>query len=227
LTAARAEHISLESAVDVVTSPVRHPHRKTVATFTLHSALRGSDVEVNLLEDHYIAVRTQTPGQDVKKYTLDLRFANPRPVIARHIAWLALAFAIASLAAVAGGFWWAAQRNWEWTHPGVFIGFAAVISTTLSIWQFLRRTTESLQFTSVHGGATLVNITGGIGSAKSGRRFFVELIKYISAAKAARPQPKQHFLRDEMREHHRLRELRILTEHEYEASKARILAAHS
>ena len=53
---------------------------------------------------------------------------------------------------------------------------------------FLRRTTESLEFTSVHGGATLVSVTGGIGSARTGKKFFVELIKSINAAKAARPQ---------------------------------------
>ena len=72
-----------------------------------------------------------------------------------------------------------------------------------------------------------MRITGGIGSAKAGREFFVELIKSISAAKTVRPQAKQQFLRDEMREHHRLRELRVLTEQEYESSKARILAAHT
>ena len=225
LTGARAEHISLESGMDVVT-PVRHPHRRTLATFKLQSALRRSSIEVNLLEDHYVSVRSQMPGQDIKKYTLDLRFANPRPVIVRHIAWIALACAIASLAASIAAFIWAARATAGWIHPGAFLGGAALIATALSVWQFLRRTTESLQFTSVHGAAVLVNVTGAIGNSKSGRRFFIELIKNISAAKSARAQPKQQFLRDEMREHHRLRELRILTESEYEASKARILAAH-
>ncbi len=56
---------------------------------------------------------------------------------------------------------------------------------------FLRRTTESLEFISVHGGVTLVSVTGAIGSARDGKKFFVELIKSINAAKAARPQPPQ------------------------------------
>jgi hypothetical protein len=227
ITAARAEHISLESNPDVVTTPLRHPHRRTISTFALKSALRGCETEVSLLEDHYLAVRTQQPGQDLKKYILDLRFANPRPMIVRHIAWLLLAIAALSTVATIGSFWWAATAQSGWMHPGVFIGLAAVITISLSVWQFLRRTTESLEFTSVHGGATLVRVVGGIGSAKTGRDFFVELIKSISAAKIARAQPKQEFLRDEMREHYRLRELRVLTEHEYESSKTRILAAHS
>jgi hypothetical protein len=91
---------------------------------------------------------------------------------------------------------------------------------------FLRRTTESLEFRSVHGQVTLVSVTGAIGSTQDGKKFFVELIKSIGAAKAARPQPPQQFLRDEMREHHRLREIGALTEAQYEASKGRILAAH-
>src|SRR5690606_37255266 len=114
-----------------------------------------------------------------------------------------------------------------WDRPG-FI--AALITLLVSVGTFLlfrRRTTESLQFRSVHGNATLVSVTGGIGSTRGGKLFFVELIKDINAAKAARPQEKPQFLRDEMREHHRLRELGVLTEAEYEASKMRILSAHS
>jgi hypothetical protein len=227
ITAARAEHISLESTQDVISTPLRHPHRKTLSSFKMTSALRGSETELALLEDHYLSVRIQQPGQDIKKYTLDLRFANPRPVIVRHIAWALLGTSVVASVAAIASFWWAVHASSAGLHPGVFIGLASVITVGLSVWQFLRRTTESLQFTSVHGAVTLVRFTGGIGSAKAGRHFFVEVIKSISAAKTARAQAKQQFLRDEMREHHRLRELRVLTEHEYEASKARILAAHS
>jgi len=78
----------------------------------------------------------------------------------------------------------------------------------------------------MHGGATLVSVVGGIGSARAGKRFFIDLIKSINAAKAARPQDRPQFLRDEMREHHRLRELGVLTDLQYEQSKARILSSH-
>jgi hypothetical protein len=72
----------------------------------------------------------------------------------------------------------------------------------------------------------LVEVTGGIGSTRQGKQFFVELIKSINAAKIERSQPRPQFLRDVMREHHRLRELGVLSEREYEQSKARILAQH-
>jgi len=225
---ARAEHISIEATPDFNEAPVRQPHRRAIATFALKSSLRRSVTEVSILEDHYLAVRSQQSGEEPTKYVVDLRFANPRPLIVRHIAWIWLGIATALLLATGGCFWWAfASHGSPWTHPGAFVGSSGVIVAGASILMFLRRTTESLQFTSVHGGVTLINITAGIGSAKAGRRFFVEVIKNISAAKQARPQPRPQFLRDEMREHHRLRELNVLSEADYEASKGRILASHS
>ncbi|HEY5809553.1 MAG TPA: hypothetical protein VIT67_16380 [Povalibacter sp.] len=225
---ARAEHISLESAPDVVATPLRHPHRKTLSTFKVDSRLRGSASEISILDDHYLSVRHQLSGQEPSKYVLDLRFANPRPVIVRRVAWVCLGLSLALLFGSAAAFWWTASGAAPlWTQPGFFAGIGGLIASATGAFFFLRRTTESLRFTSVHGEATLVNITGGIGSAKAGRKFFVDVIKNISAAKLARPQAKQLFLRDEMREHHRLRELNVLSQEEYEASKARILRAHS
>jgi len=226
--APRAEHISLESTPDVTTTPARHPHRKTLSTYKLHSSLRRSQTEISILDDHYLSVSTQQANEPAKKYVLDLRFANPRPLVVRHVAWVCLGSAIALLLATCGAFWWAfAASTSPWTHPGLTAGACGVLATCVALLLCLRRTTESLQFISVHGEAILVNITGGIGSAKSGRRFFVDVIRNISAAKIARPQARQQFLRDEMREHHRLHELRVLSDADYEASRARILASHS
>ena len=223
----RAEHISIEASADVGTAPAREPHRRTLSTYTLRSGLRGSSTEVRILQDHFLAVQYQRSGEPPKKFTLDLRFANPRPLRVRNVAWVCLSAAIALLLAAAGGVAWARLTSTSWTHPGLFAGGIAAIGAIAMLYLFLRRTTESLQFTSVHGNAVLVNLVGGIGAAKAGKSFLVEVIKNITAAKQARPQPLAHFLRDEMREHHRLRELNVLSQEEYEASKARILAAHS
>lgn len=206
---------------------MRHPHRRTVSSFTLASRLRGCATQLSILDDHYLSVRKEQKGGEALKYVLDLRFANARPVIVRRIAWIWLTLALAGLVGAATGFWRAAGELTLWTHAGFASGCGALLLAGTATWLFLRRTSESLQFTSVHGGVTLVSITGGVGSAKSGRRFFIDLIKSINAAKVVRAQSKAHFLRDEMREHHRLRELHVLSEADYEASKSRILAAHS
>lgn len=223
----RAEHISIEASSDVE-APARQPHRRTLSTYTLRSKLRGRSTELRILQDHFLAVTYEQSGEPARKFTFDLRFANPRPLRVRKIAWLCLGSAITLALATAAAFVWAklSSGTTPWTHPGFVGGIVGAVATIAMLFLFLRRTTESLQFTSVHGNAVLVNIVGGIGAAKAGKDFIVELIKNISAAKQVRAQPQAQFLRDEMREHHRLRELNILTQEEYEAGKARILSQH-
>ncbi|GFE78977.1 hypothetical protein GCM10011487_09770 [Steroidobacter agaridevorans] len=196
-------------------------------SYTLASKLRGCTTQLGLLDEHFLSVQLTRPDIEPRKYDFDLRFANAKPVIVRHIAWfwLALAISLAALATCALWMLWPESAA-EWIHPVPLTAAAALLASLGSVLMFLRRTTESLEFTSVHGGVTLVSVTGAIGSAREGKKFFVELIKSINAAKAARPQPPHQFLRDEMREHHRLRELGVLTEEQYETSKSRILASH-
>src|SRR5690606_3933422 len=153
---------------------------------------------------------------------------NAQPVRVREISWTWLIVTIGLVVLASGAIVSAlATSPQPWSRPGFIAALVTLLVSVGTFFLFLRRTTESLQFRSVHGQATLVSMTGGIGSARAGKRCFVELIKDINAAKAARPQEKPQFLRDEMREHHRLRELGVLSEEEYEASKARILSAHS
>lgn len=225
----RAEHISLDTGHDGdgLAAPKKRPHRPTRMSYTLASKLRGCTTQLGLLDEHFLSVQLTRPDIEPRKYDFDLRFANAKPVIVRHIAWfwLALAISLAALATCALWMLWPKSAA-EWVHPVPLTAVAALLASLGSVLMFLRRTTESLEFTSVHGGVTLVSVTGAIGSAREGKKFFVELIKSINAAKAARPQPPHQFLRDEMREHHRLRELGALTEEQYETSKSRILASH-
>lgn len=225
----RAEHISLDTGHDddALATPKKRPHRPTRMSYTLTSKLRGCVTHLDLLDDHFLAVQLTRPDIEPRKYDFDLRFANAKPVIVRHIAWFWLALAASLIALATCALWmlWPKSAA-EWIHPVPLTAVAALLASIGAALMFLRRTTESLEFTSVHGGVTLVGVTGAIGSARDGKKFFVELIKSINAAKAARPQPTHQFLRDEMREHHRLRELGVLTEDQYETSKSRILASH-
>jgi hypothetical protein len=224
---ARAEHISLESDHDYLREAVRSGRRKVRTSYALRSRLRGCETELSILEDHYLAVRSVRPHGEPKKYEFDLRFAQAKPVRVRHISWFWLGLALALALLGAGAIWTVSKPpTFNWLSPVLLSAIATLLAALGAMFMFLRRTTESLEFTSVHGEVTLVSVTGGIGSARGGKSFFVELIKNINAAKAARPQQRPQLLRDEMREHHRLRELGVLSEAQYAASKARILAAH-
>jgi hypothetical protein len=227
MPSARAEHISIESAPDDSSTPARRARGKILSSYTLKSTLRGCETELALLEHHFLSVRSVRPEDLPKKYDVDLRFASPKPVRVREISWTWLVVTIGLILLATGTIvsGWSVSHE-PWTRPGFIAALVTMLVSVGTFVLFLRRTTESLQFKSMHGGATLISVTGGIGSARSGKIFFVELIKDISAAKSARPQERPQFLRDEMREHHRLRELGVLSEQEYETSKARILAAH-
>jgi hypothetical protein len=223
---ARGEHIHIEAEPDSVVAPSPHRRRKVRSSYALKSSLRGCETEVSILEDHFAAVRTVRPDAEPRKYEFDLRFANPKPVRVRSISWFWLTLAAILILLAAGGLWSTWTDAGRWSSAIFLTALATLIAAAGATIMFLRRTVESLEFVSMHGGATLVSVVGGIGSARAGKKFFIELIKSINAAKAARPQERPQFLRDEMREHHRLRELGVISEEQYEQGKARILASH-
>jgi hypothetical protein len=223
---ARGEHIHIEAEPGSVAAPTPHRLRKVRTSYLLKSSLRGCETEVSILEDHFVSVRTVRPDAQPRKYEVDLRFANPKPVRVRTISWFWFSLASCMALLAAGGLWATWADAGRWPSPIFLAALVTLLASAGATIMFLRRTVESLEFVSAHGGVTLVSVVGGIGSARAGKRFFIELIKSINAAKATRRQELPQFLRDEMREHHRLRELGVLTEQQYEQSKARILASH-
>lgn len=224
MPSARAEHVSIES--NPTSYPATPPQQRVRMKYQLSSALRGCSTEIAILEDHYLSVRSQRLRTPPLKYVFDLRFVRPKPVRVRNVAWIWIVASAFSAVIAGAAAWLAAQSATLWTSPAFFGAVAGVIVAGAAAFFAVRQTSESLQFVSVHGAAPLVSIVGGIGSAKSGKRFFIEMIKSINTAKVARPQLAGHFLRDEMREHHRLHELKVLSDEQYAASKTRILQAH-
>jgi hypothetical protein len=223
---ARGEHIHIEAEPGSVAAPMPHRLRKVRTSYALKSRLRACETEVSILEDHYVSVRSVRPDAPARKYEFDLRFANPKPVRVRSISWFWLVLASSMGLLAAGGLWAAGTGGTRWSSPIFLTALVTLFASGGALIMFLRRTVESLEFVSAHGGATLLSVAGGIGSARAGKRFFIDLIRSINAAKAARPQERPQFLRDEMREHHRLHALGVMNDQQYEQSKARILAQH-
>lgn len=223
---ARGEHIHIEAEPGMVAAPTPLRRRKVRTSYTLKSRLRGCETEVAIHEDYFAAVRVVRPDAEPRRYEVDLRFANPKPLLVRSISWFWLTLAACLALLAIGGIWSSWNDAGRWSGPILLTALVTLLAAVGATVLFLRRTVESLEFVSMHGGATLLSVVGGIGSARNGKRFFIELIKSINAAKAERPQERPQLLRDEMREHHRLRELGVLSEQQYEQSKARILASH-
>jgi MFS family permease len=223
----RAEHISIEAEPNSSKRARRGPYRIS-ARLRWRNALRGIEAQFDLADDHHVQVRYLRPQRQARQYTVDLRFCAAKPRRSRHVAWMMLAgtvlFAVGALVS-----------SFLWTRASLTISPSVLMSTTILLGTaaaacavlFLHRTRESLEFLSVHGGAPLLRLTGGLGSGRSAKSFCIELIKSINLAQASIDTTAAAYLADTMREHHRLREAGALTEAEYEHCKQRILAAHS
>jgi hypothetical protein len=220
---AAAEHILLESDE----RKIPHPRcsRKLHARIELHSRLRRRALQLELIDYYYLVVRSYRARFVAAEYVLDLRFVDASLALSRHVAsrWLLSALVLIALAgAIAlriGGS--SAPAGWL-AASGIVLGMA-VAAAVVCIY----RTTETISMYSVHGRARLFEFTSGLGVKRSVKQFTNKLAAHVRLATAARRPMRSEHLRDEMREHFRLRENGVLSAEEYEASKTRILAAHA
>jgi hypothetical protein len=220
---AASEHILLESDE----RQVPHPRcsRKRHATIELHSRLRRRALQLELIDYYFLVVRSYRASVVAAEYVLDLRFVDASPALSRHFAsrWLLSALVLFALAgAIAlriGGS--AAPAGWA-AASGIVLAMA-IAAAVVCIY----RTTETISMYSTHGRATLFEFTSGLGVKRALAPFAKKLAAHIRLASSARRSLRSEHLRDEMREHFRLRETGVLSAQEYEASKARILAEHS
>jgi len=219
------EHIVLES--DERRVPALRTARKVHSRLRVQSSVRRRASELALIDYCYLSVRTWRSRSPDAQYVLDLRFVDPALRLSRHVAWRFLA-ASAVLAVLAVALAWrisASSTPWrhEWLLPlGGLFGLA-VCAALVGLY----RTTKTLVLFSVSGRARLLEVTGGVGSFRAMRRFSRTLAAHVRIASARRRRSRAEHLRDEMREHLRLKEAGVLSEKEYEMSKARILAKHA
>jgi hypothetical protein len=182
-------------------------------------------MQLEIIDYYYLAVRSQSRSGSLD-YVLDLRFVEA-PRMSRHISWRWITASLL-LAGVAYGIlhfgrapapWW--QRHWLSVCAAVTGACAA--ATLVAVY----RTTATIRLFSTDGAARLLEYTGGLGTLRGVRGFTAKVAAHVRLAAAARRGSRAEHLRDEMREHARLRELGVLSEREYESAKARILGKHS
>ncbi len=220
------EHILLES--DERKVPALRTARKVHSRLHIQSKVRRRGSELALIDYCYLSVRTWRSRSLDSQYVLDLRFVEPALRLSRHVAWR-LMIASAALAVLAIALAWrigASSTAWwqhEWLPVLGGLSGLAVCAALVSMY----RTTKTLALFSVCGRARLLELTGGVGSFRDIRRFSQALAAHVQIAIARRRASRAAHLRDEMREHLRLKEAGVLTEKEYEISKARILARHA
>jgi hypothetical protein len=220
-----SEHILLES--DDRKVPDRLSARKVHARVGLESRLRRRGLQLEIIDYYFLAVRSWRARAPQAAYVLDLRFVDATPRFARHIAWRSLATALLLMTLAAASAAWAGPfTSGTGLHNWLVPCLTAMGLATLAILTCAYRTKETVTVYSVNGRARLLEYTGGLGTSRSLRLFNAKLAAHIQLAAAERRRSRSEYLRDEMREHFRLKELGILSMEEYEAAKARILSQH-
>jgi hypothetical protein len=221
-----SEHILLES--DVRDVPELRAARKVHARLVVQNLLRRRAIELTLIDYFYLSVRERRARSPGLEYVLDLRFADPSLRLSRHVPWrwLMATFAFAALCGAIGWRIAAAPGPW-WQHSWIvvfaFLFGAATLAGIVSAW----RAHETLVLFSTNGRARILEFTGGLGTFRIIRRFSQQLAAHLRIAIAARRPANAEHLRDEMREHFRLKTIGVLAEEDYEAAKRLILARHT
>jgi len=220
------EHIVLES--DERKVPALRTARKVHSRLRVQSRVRRRASELALIDYCYLSVRTWRSRSPDVQYVLDLRFVDPVLRLSRHVAWRFLAAsAVLTVLAVALAWRISASSTPWWRHEWLALLGSLVGLAVCSVLVGLYRTTKTLVLFSVSGRARLLELTGGVGSFRAMRGFSRTLAAHVRIASARRRRSRAEHLRDEMREHQRLKEEGVLSEKEYEMSKARILAKHA
>jgi hypothetical protein len=218
------EHIVLESDLRQVPDP--RGARTVHAQVEFRSRLRRRVLQLAIIDYYYLSVRSHSRSIPLE-YVLDLRFVDaPRRL--RHIAWRWIAFSLLLIGlalGIASRIDSSATRWWQhdWLPVCVTVIAACAFATLVALY----RTTETVSLFSAHGAAKLLQCTGGLGTFHVLRGFMAKLGAHIRLASSARRRTRVEHLRDEMREHLRLKEIGVLSVGEYETAKARILDQHS
>lgn len=219
------EHILLES--DERKLPQRRTARKLHGLYRFESRLRRRAIELGIIDYYYLSCQVRQGRSFAPEYVLDLRFIDPTLRQSRHIAvwWIGTTLAFATLAAAL--IWWTSSSPAQQWESGRLLACALLLGVAVCAGLVgVYRSTETLSLHTVHGQAMLLNVTGGIGTLRSARPFMLKLAAHVRIAAGARRSSKAAHLRDEMREHFRLKEAGVLSNEEYEKSKRRILAGH-
>lgn len=220
------EHIVLETEVREI--PRLQSPRRMHGSVQCRSRLRRQSLTLSIIDYYYLAVRVGRGGAATTDYVLDLRFVDPSFVLTRIVPWRCIwaALALTVAAAATSALWYATETSPRARHFAGMAFEALVVGMTLAYLVVAARLVETVVLYSLHGRAAVLEYRGGLGTLRRARPFLRRLSAHVQLAVTARRVTRAEHLRDELREHHRLKQDGVLAAATYDASKARILAQH-
>lgn len=216
-----SEHIFIGTEEGEERSEVFQPHIVR-ERFELNNRGRGIHTELTLFDEGFLSVREQRRGDLGTARLINLRFLDPVPSHSRLVALKTLyaGIGLAAAGAVCGALAAFSILTAFSLPAGVGLATAAAVTFML----FVYRTQEESIFYTTNGRAQVLTLLGTLGCLHACRGLVPELKSAIGQARETNHVDKTRYLREEMREHYRLRDDGILSHHACAVSTQKILA---
>jgi hypothetical protein len=214
------EHISLGEDFAVLAG-AEEPEKIT-QRFEFSNLTSGRRTQLIFYAEGFLRVRQWQRKKKVRDYLLSLRFLGPTMTVARTIPMrvLHVAAGFAGFGLLCGLLSWLTPWNALFTPAAVFGATGTVISAML----FLYLANEKTMFATAAGNATVLTLLGTADSFKRCRSIVPAIVRAIEQAQAKNIQDRSDYLRQEMREHYRLREYDVIDYNDCSIATRRILA---
>jgi hypothetical protein len=214
------EHISLGEDFAVLAG-AEEPE-KIKERFEYRNRTCGKRAELILYEEGFLRVREWQRKKRVRDYLLSLRFMGTETTVTRKLPMRVLQVA----AGFAGVGALASLIAWLSTWDAFFIptAVAGIVGAVISTMLFLYLAHEKIMFSTASGGAVALTLRGTADSFKRCREMVPEIQRAIEAAQAKNIQNRSDYLRQEMREHYRLREFGVIDHDVCSVATRRILS---
>ena len=216
-----AEHIVMGGDEEEET-PIQAQPRVVNKQVTLNNRIRGLRTELTFYEEGFLKIREARGKNDSKSHLLNLQFLGLMPRLTRRVAMRTLYTAL-GLSGVAGLAWLIA----EFTSLARFFGPIAVVfgaGALLAFLLFVYRTRDRTKFFTAHGEVEVVTLLATLGCYRRCRAVVPEIRRAIEAARANNNPNKAEYLREEMRDHYRLRESGVISPEACAEGTRRILS---
>jgi anti-sigma-K factor RskA len=218
LESAPSEHIYLSSEAEDDAVEPEH----VVERFEVKDRRRRLSTELTLYEQGLLRSHRRRGKRRLTSHTIKLRYLDPAPTITRHIALRAL-YTAAGLIALATAA--SLLARFETLRPVVVpLALVAAAAAVVAGFVFFLRTHESTVFHTLHGRARAVTLTASFGQFGRARVILPALVRAIEDAEETISDDTALYLREEMREHYRLRRDGVLSSDDCTESTGRILA---
>ena len=217
----QSEHIVLET-VEAPRLEVANV-RRVLDHCRLDNRSRGIATEFTFFDKGFLGVREERRGDDGEEILIELRHLDPRPVLTRSFAGKSLAAGLGSigLSLLIG------VVAYVWTPPALLtvpaIG-ASLAAGAVALWLFIWRTRNEVTFRTRHAQTAVLTLTANLGCFRAYRAFVPRLVNEINKARAAHTSDKKQQLKDETREHYRLRDAGALNDEDCGTGTRRLLA---